>query len=169
MTAKDGKELALRSLTARWEFPFEGPDDAKRTRLVDFAFRLAVRLQPGFAPSRAGQTISSRSEDDEMTGGSFHEEVSRLGDVAQGVEITDRYYNPNDGIVGISSWVGIRVYGLPEGWDIELDGDFVAAQYGRPQPVSLRATVPGETIVTVAGMLREEFGATVEATAGKGD
>jgi hypothetical protein len=97
-----------------------------------------------------------------MTGGTFQEEISRLGDTGRGVKVTDRFYNPNDGIVGISGWTGIRVYGLPEGWEIYLDGDFVAAQYGRPQPMSLQATLPHEMTNIVANILREEFGATVE-------
>jgi hypothetical protein len=99
-----------------------------------------------------------------MSGGTSQEEVSRLGDAVQGVEITDRFYNPNDGIVGISGWTGIKAYGLPEGWDISLDGDFVASQYGRPQPMSLRVRLPKEKIATVANLLRTEFGATVERT-----
>jgi hypothetical protein len=169
MTSEDNKartghmrEPALRVLKARWEFPSEGPDDPKRRLLIDLAFRLAATMQPSFAPSRTLQPISSRFEVDEMTGGTFQEEVSRLGDTEHGVEITDRFYNPNDGIVGISGWTAIRVYGLPEGWDIYLDGDFVAAQYGRPQPMSLRATMPEETINAVANILTAEFGATVE-------
>jgi len=156
------RDPALRVLTARWELPSAGPDNPKRKLLIDLAFRLAVTMQPGFAPSRTHQPISSRFEVDEMMGGSFQEEISRLGDLEQGVEITDRFYNPNDGIVGISGWVGIKVYGLPEGWDIYLSGDFVAAQYGRPQPISLKVTLPEEMIETVASLVKVEFGATVE-------
>jgi hypothetical protein len=168
MTSEDNKALdghtsepALKVLKARWEVPFEGRDDPKRQTLIDLAFRLAGLVQPGFTPSRTSRSISKRFEVDEDTGGSFQEKVSRLGDTEQGVEVTDRFYNPNDGIVGISGWTGIMAYGLPQGLHINLDGDFVAAQYGRPQPMSLTATLPVETIDTVANILKGEFGATV--------
>jgi hypothetical protein len=169
MTSEDNKprdghtsEPALRVLKAHWEVPFEGPDDPKRQALIDLAFRVAGLSQPGFTPSRTRQSISKRYEVDEETGGSFQEEVSRLGDTEQGVEVTDRYYNPNDGIVGISGWTGIKVYGLPEGLDVNLAGDFVAAQYGRPQPMSLAATLPEGALDSVAKMVKAEFAATVE-------
>jgi len=155
-------EPALMGLKAHWAIPSEGPDDPKRRLLIDLAFRVAATMKPGFAPSQTRQHISNRFEVDEMTGGTFQEEVSRLGDTEQGVEITDRFYNPNDGIVGISGWTGVRVYGLPEGWDLHLDGDFVAAQYERPQPMSLQATMPEETIDAVTSILKAEFGAVVE-------
>jgi hypothetical protein len=152
---------ALRAVKARWDLSNDGYAEPNRRLLIDLAFRLAALVQPGFAPPRTRQPIASTYDEDDY-GGSLSTAVYRLGDEARGLEITDTVSDAHDGMTPSEAGTEIRVYGLPDGCALALIGIFIAPLYGQPNPASLDARLPAATVPIVAGLLREEFGATLD-------
>jgi hypothetical protein len=152
---------ALRAMKARWDLSNDGYAEPNRRLLINLAFRLAALVQPGFAPARTRHPIAGTSDEDDY-GGTLTTPVYRLGDETRGLEVTDRVSDAHDGMTPFEATTEIRVYGLPEGCALALTGTFIAPLYGRPNPVSLEARLPATAVSAVAGLLRAEFGATID-------
>jgi len=162
MTSTNDKSTSLRTIKARWELSGEGPDEPRRQQLIELGFRLAALVQPGFAPPRTRQEVSSSFETDETWGGYYSSTVYRLGDVARGVEISDRAIDPQDGMTPFETSMDITVYGLPGGWNLRLYGYFPPPVRGVPQEMGLEAKLPEAQARAVEAKLKEEVGAEVE-------
>ncbi len=165
MTSADNTPNSLRNLTARWELPSGGPDEPRRRQLIELAFRLAGVVQPGFAPPRTRQEVSSTSRTDEEMGGYYSTVVYRLGDAERGVEITERVMDPQDGMTPFESSTEIEVYGLPDGWRVGLSGYFTPPLRGPAQEMYLVARLPEAEARLVEGVLKEETGADAKLDA----
>jgi hypothetical protein len=152
---------ALRAMKARWDLSNDGYAEPNRRLLIDLAFRLAALVQPGFAPPRTRHPVSSTTDEDDY-GGTLATTIYRLGDATRGLDVTDRVSDAHDGMTPFEAATEIRVYGLPDGCALALTGTFIAPLYGRPNPASLEARLPAATVAAVSGLMREEFGATLD-------
>jgi hypothetical protein len=152
---------AWRAVKARWDLSNAGYAEPNRRLLIDLAFRLAALVQPGFAPARIRQPVAGTTDEDDY-GGTLTTAVYRLGDAARGLEVTDRVSDAHDGMTPFEAATEIRAYGLPDGCALALTGTFIAPLYGQPNPASLEARLPAATVPIVAGLMREEFGTTLD-------
>jgi len=152
---------ALRAVKARWDLSNAGYAEPNRRLLIDLAFRLAALVQPGFAPPRTRHPVAGTTAEDDY-GGTLTTAVYRLGDETRGLEVTDTVSDAHDGMTPFEAATEIRVYGLPDGCALALTGSFIAPLYDRPNPASLDARLPAAAVAPVAGLLRAEFGATID-------
>ena len=154
-------EPALKTLKATWDLSNDGYAEPNRRVLMALAVRLAAILRPGFAPAGAKQPISSDYAVDDY-GGSLSTQVYRLGTGESSLEITDTVSSANDGMTPFEAGTTIQVGGLPDSYTLVLSGTFIAPLYGVPNPVRLQARLPEAVAKTVATLLRDEFGATID-------
>lgn len=152
---------ALRTLKAHWTLSNEGFVEPNRRILLDLAFRLLAILLPRTRLVRTWQPVSSRYDNDEY-GGSLSTVVYRLGDEKHGLEVSDSISDARDGMTPYGAGSVITLYGLPDGWALELIGSFIAPLYGRPNPMSLKAHLPPAKHPPITALLLAEFGATLD-------
>jgi hypothetical protein len=152
---------AFRTVKARWDLSNDGYAEPNRRLLIDLVFRLAALVQPGFALQSTRQPVAGTTVEDDY-GGTLTTGVYRLGDVAQGLEVTDRISDAHDGMTPFDAATEIRVYGLPDGCALALTGTFTAPLYGQPNPASLDARLPAAMVPAFTALLHGEFDATIE-------